>query len=160
MAATQRRNDFMVVNSSPVVTESAQLRDEFLLEPSVTFLNHGSFGACPRDVFARYQEWQLELEREPVQFITRRLTDLKCEGWPFLERLDTYQEADAYARGIYRRPTNTQMVRFLVRTAVYRLEQKLVSLLEDQWIVAIRPRSDRPATTGTGWSRRCRPMCG
>ena len=80
-----------------------------------------------------------------AEFITRRLTDLKCEGWPFLERLDTYQEADTYARGIYRRPTNTQMVRFLVRTAAYRLEQKLVSLLEDQWIVAIRPRSDRPA---------------
>jgi isopenicillin-N epimerase len=58
------------------VTESAQLRDEFLLDPDVTFLNHGSFGACPREVFERYQQWQLELERRPVEFLGRRLDDL------------------------------------------------------------------------------------
>ena len=52
------------------------LRDEFLLDPEVTFLNHGSFGACPRAVFERYQEWQLELERQPVLFLERRLDEL------------------------------------------------------------------------------------
>jgi kynureninase len=46
-----------------VVSDGARLRDEFLLDPTVTFLNHGSFGATPRAVFERYQEWQLELER-------------------------------------------------------------------------------------------------
>ena len=44
------------------------MRDRFLLDPDVVFLNHGSFGACPRPVFERYQAWQLELEREPVNF--------------------------------------------------------------------------------------------
>src|SRR5438309_2132654 len=53
-----------------------ELRDEFLLDPDVVFLNHGSFGACPRDVFARYQAWQRELERQPVEFLSRRLLDL------------------------------------------------------------------------------------
>jgi isopenicillin-N epimerase len=52
------------------------LRAQFLLRPDVIFLNHGSFGACPRPVFQAYQAWQLELEREPVEFLGRRFTDL------------------------------------------------------------------------------------
>jgi hypothetical protein len=58
-----------------MVSDGARLRDEFLLDPDVTFLNHGSFGATPRAVFERYQEWQLELERQPVLFLARRLDD-------------------------------------------------------------------------------------
>lgn len=45
------------------------LKDPFLLDPRVVFLNHGSFGACPRPVFERYQAWQLQLERQPVAFL-------------------------------------------------------------------------------------------
>ena len=45
------------------------LRSLFLLDPEVTFLNHGSYGACPRPVFARYQAWQMQLERQPVAFL-------------------------------------------------------------------------------------------
>lgn len=50
----------------------SSLESEFLLDPGVVFLNHGSFGACPRSVFEAYQRWQAELEREPVDFIGRR----------------------------------------------------------------------------------------
>lgn len=50
------------------------LSSHFLLREDVTFLNHGSFGACPRPVFEAYQAWQLELEREPVEFLGRKLT--------------------------------------------------------------------------------------
>ena len=53
-----------------------ELRHEYLLDPEIAFLNHGSFGACPRSVFERYQAWQRELEREPVDFLTRRLPGL------------------------------------------------------------------------------------
>jgi len=48
------------------------LRDAFLLDPKLVFLNHGSFGACPREVFDRHQQWQLAMERNPVEFLGRR----------------------------------------------------------------------------------------
>lgn len=47
------------------------MKSKFLLDPEVTFLNHGSFGACPKPIFEKYQYWQLELEKHPVQFITK-----------------------------------------------------------------------------------------
>jgi isopenicillin-N epimerase len=56
------------------------MRDLFLLDPDVVFLNHGSFGACPRPVFEAYQTWQRELEREPVDFIARRLPGLLADA--------------------------------------------------------------------------------
>jgi isopenicillin-N epimerase len=62
-----------------MVSDGTDLRAEFLLDPTVTFLNHGSFGACPRTVFERYQQWQLELER-PVLFLARRLGELLAEA--------------------------------------------------------------------------------
>lgn len=52
------------------------LRAEFLLDPTVVFLNHGSFGACPRPVFEAYQAWQRELELQPVEFLGRRFAGL------------------------------------------------------------------------------------
>jgi isopenicillin-N epimerase len=61
---------------SPVAEAGAQ----FLLRPGVAFLNHGSFGACPRPVFAEYQRWQRLLEEEPVEFLGRRLDDLLAEA--------------------------------------------------------------------------------
>ena len=41
----------------------------FLLDDSVTYLNHGSFGACPRSVFEKLIFWQQELENQPVKFL-------------------------------------------------------------------------------------------
>ncbi len=49
---------------------------DFLLDPEVTYLNHGSYGACPAPVFARYQELQRELERNPSLFLARRFDEL------------------------------------------------------------------------------------
>jgi isopenicillin-N epimerase len=50
---------------------SNSLKDQFLLNPEITFLNHGSFGTCPKPVFDAYQKFQFELESEPIQFITK-----------------------------------------------------------------------------------------
>lgn len=45
------------------------LKSLFLLDPAITFLNFGSFGACPKPIFEDYIRWQYLLEKEPVQFI-------------------------------------------------------------------------------------------
>ncbi len=45
------------------------MKSQFLLTNEITFLNHGSFGACPKPIFEAYQNFQLELETEPVNFI-------------------------------------------------------------------------------------------
>lgn len=60
--------------------DPASLRSYYLLDPAVTFLNHGSFGACPIPVFQTYQQWQLELERQPVQFMKYRINPLLAEA--------------------------------------------------------------------------------
>jgi isopenicillin-N epimerase len=48
------------------------MKSQFLLDPNITFLNHGSFGACPKPIFEEYQRIQLELENEPVYFILKK----------------------------------------------------------------------------------------
>lgn len=54
------------------------LSSYFLLDEDVVFLNHGSFGACPKPVFEAYQKWQLKLERQPVAFLD---PDRGLSGW-------------------------------------------------------------------------------
>jgi isopenicillin-N epimerase len=55
------------------------VRSRFVLDPTIRFLNHGSFGACPRDVLAKQTEWRERLEREPVLFLGRQLEGLLDE---------------------------------------------------------------------------------
>jgi isopenicillin-N epimerase len=61
-------------------TIGVSLRDLFLLDPDLVFLNHGSFGACPRPVFERYQAGSARLEASPVEFLGRRFEDLLDEA--------------------------------------------------------------------------------
>ena len=44
----------------------------FLLDRDVTYLNHGSFGACPRPVLEAQARYREEMERGPVRFLMRR----------------------------------------------------------------------------------------
>ncbi len=65
------------------------IRDQFLLDPTVTFLNHGSFGATPKVVFEEYQYWQRDLERQPVDFFRRKARLLREARVPLAEYLGT-----------------------------------------------------------------------
>lgn len=63
-----------------VDAELREIASLFLLRDDITFLNHGSFGACPRPVFEQYQGWQRELEANPVAMFGRRLKPLLAEA--------------------------------------------------------------------------------
>ena len=56
------------------------MRSGFLLDPEVAYFNHGGYGACPVEVFEEYQRWQLELERDPTAFFTRRFEEATYEA--------------------------------------------------------------------------------
>jgi isopenicillin-N epimerase len=63
-----------------------RVAEQWALDPGIVFLNHASFGACPRDVLAAQQAWRDRMEAEPVAFLARELGDLLDEvrtfrGW-------------------------------------------------------------------------------
>ena len=53
---------------------------DWALDPTITFLNHGSFGACPRAVLEAQDRWRARMEAEPVRFFTRDLEGLLDEA--------------------------------------------------------------------------------
>ena len=64
------------------------LRRHWTLDPEIRFLNHGSFGACPRPVLEEQSRLRAEIEREPVRFLARelegRIDAVRAELAPFL----------------------------------------------------------------------------
>src|SRR5262245_53430034 len=73
-------------------TFGASLRDRWLLDPAVTYLNHGTVGAPPRAVLERQRQIQDEIERQPAKFLLRELADPHAEG---LGRTPRMREAAA-----------------------------------------------------------------
>src|SRR5437660_1204211 len=48
------------------------LPSRWMLRPDVTFLNHGSFGAVPREVYDAQDAWRRRIEAEPIEMLGRR----------------------------------------------------------------------------------------
>lgn len=52
------------------------MRRHFLLDPSITFLNHGSFGSAPAEVMAAQERWRRSIEARPIELLGRRVREL------------------------------------------------------------------------------------
>src|ERR1051326_6715272 len=52
------------------------MREHWLLDPEITYLTHGTFGAAPIAVLAKQDDYRTQLEREPVRFMIRELEPL------------------------------------------------------------------------------------
>jgi isopenicillin-N epimerase len=91
------------------------LRDYFLLDPEVIYLNHGSFGATPSPVFSAYQEFQRELERQPVRFFNTGLMDELASA---RQALAAYLNSDA--DNLVFIPNATHAINLIARSLPFR----------------------------------------
>jgi isopenicillin-N epimerase len=57
----------------------SDLAHHWALDPAITFLNHGSFGATPREVLEAQRRWRDRMEAQPIQFLARELPGLLAE---------------------------------------------------------------------------------
>lgn len=73
--ATGSRGAVAQVKSVFPQSQAARVRPFWGLDPEITFLNHGSFGACPKSVLEVQSAFRAQLEREPVRFFLR-----ECEA--------------------------------------------------------------------------------
>ncbi len=77
------------------------LKEHFLLDLNIHFLNHGSLGATPKPVFSEYQRWQRQLENQPVEFLGRRMTNLLAESRTALGKyLGTHADNLVYTQNV------------------------------------------------------------
>ncbi len=80
--------------SDPSRPELSPYATAWALDPAVDFLNHGSFGACPREVLAYQAELRRRMEAEPVRFMARELEPLLDESRRTLAGLLRVDPAD------------------------------------------------------------------
>ncbi len=60
-----------------MTTFGRAMLEHWLLDPAVTYLNHGTVGATPRRVLAAQQALRDEIERQPSRFMLRELTSVR-----------------------------------------------------------------------------------
>jgi isopenicillin-N epimerase len=65
-----------VIEKESPLSKAPSPAADWALDPTVTYLNHGSFGACPRAILDVQKGWRDKLEAHPVRFLGRDLEDL------------------------------------------------------------------------------------
>jgi isopenicillin-N epimerase len=76
------------------IPEYSPLIEQWPLDKSIVFLNHGSFGACPEIVLKVQHELRQRMESEPLRFFIRDLDVLYFESKQFLAGLVGVSSSD------------------------------------------------------------------
>ncbi|PSB54319.1 aminotransferase, partial [filamentous cyanobacterium CCP1] len=92
------------------------------LDPTVTFLNHGSFGACPIAVLEQQRLFREQLEAEPVQFFETQLEPLLD-----ISRLELAQFVGAETEDLAFVPNATTGVNTILRSLTFRPGDELLT---------------------------------
>ena len=76
----------------PSLPSRSELSKYWILDPNITFLNHGSFGACPKLILDEQTKLRTSLESDPVTFMESTARELWAES---LVRLSKFINADS-----------------------------------------------------------------
>jgi isopenicillin-N epimerase len=108
------------------------MREGFLLDPDVVYLNHGGYGACPIAVFDEYQRWQREVERQPTDFFLRKHNRWFWDGEPGSSFIDEARASlaafvGARAEDLIFMPNATSGLNAVIRSLRIRPEEEILT---------------------------------
>ncbi|MDM9384919.1 aminotransferase class V-fold PLP-dependent enzyme [Chlorogloeopsis sp. ULAP01] len=102
--------------------QPSYFKDLWLLDQKVTFLNHGSFGACPKAVLAVQERLRSQLEQEPLRFFTREWEPLIDEA---RNKLAAFVDVDT--EDLVFVPNATTGVNSVLRSLVFHPEDEILT---------------------------------
>ena len=95
------------------------------LKESTIFLNHGSFGACPREILEYQFKLRTELENDPVHFFDVTSKQLWAES---IDKFSSFINADK--EGLIFVPNATSGVNTILRSLDFKLGDEILKVLD------------------------------
>lgn len=117
----------------------AAARASFAIAPGLTLLNHGSFGACPREVLESQRRWRDAMEADPIAFMEAapdRLRDVVRQVAPWLgargDDLALVENATSGVSAVLRSLVIRPGDRIVTTTHVYGAVRNLLNWVADR----------------------------